>query len=76
RTNADVTLEQLSIPLSMPVAIADKATSDAAQDVEASKDLSNPNDAAQDVEASKGMTNPNDAALTESFGSSSESKAS
>ncbi|MCI67080.1 hypothetical protein A2U01_0088338, partial [Trifolium medium] len=49
---------------------------DAAQDVEASKDLSNPTDAAQDVEASKDLSSPNDAALTESFGSSSESKAS
>ncbi|MCI82853.1 hypothetical protein A2U01_0104127, partial [Trifolium medium] len=45
-------------------------------DVEASKDLSNPNNVAQDVEASKGLSYPNDAALTESFGSSSESKAS
>ncbi|MCI96314.1 hypothetical protein A2U01_0117614, partial [Trifolium medium] len=51
-------------------------TPDAAQDVEASKDLFNPTDAAQDVEASKDLTNPNDAALTGSFGSSSESKAS
>ncbi|MCI89958.1 hypothetical protein A2U01_0111247, partial [Trifolium medium] len=42
----------------------------------ASKDLSNPTDAAQDVEASKGPSNPNEAALTESFGSSSEYKAS
>ncbi|MCI61314.1 hypothetical protein A2U01_0082571, partial [Trifolium medium] len=53
-----------------------KETVDAAQDVEAPKDLSNPTDAAQDVEASKDLSNPNDAALTESFSSSSESKAS
>ncbi|MCI61921.1 hypothetical protein A2U01_0083178, partial [Trifolium medium] len=31
---------------------------------------------AQDVEASKDLSNPNDVALTEFFGSSSESKAS
>ncbi|MCI88632.1 hypothetical protein A2U01_0109919, partial [Trifolium medium] len=70
-------------PLSVPVATADKATSetvnesakektttsvDDAQDVEASKDLSNPNDDVHDVEASKGLSNPNDAAITESFG--------
>ncbi|MCI46041.1 hypothetical protein A2U01_0067281, partial [Trifolium medium] len=49
---------------------------DAAQDVEASKDLSNPIDAAQDVEASKELSTPTNAALTDSFGSSSESKTS
>ncbi|MCI89996.1 hypothetical protein A2U01_0111285, partial [Trifolium medium] len=49
---------------------------DAAQDVEASKDLSNPTDAAQDVEASKDLSIPTNAALTDSFGSSSESKTS
>ncbi|MCI64416.1 hypothetical protein A2U01_0085674, partial [Trifolium medium] len=49
---------------------------DDAQDVEASKDLSNPTDDAQDVEASKDLSDPNDTALTESFGSSFESKAS
>ncbi|MCI97436.1 hypothetical protein A2U01_0118737, partial [Trifolium medium] len=46
---------------------------DVAQDVEASKDLS---DAAQDVEALKDLSHPDDAVLTESFGSSSESKTS
>ncbi|MCI91619.1 hypothetical protein A2U01_0112913, partial [Trifolium medium] len=46
---------------------------DAAQNVEAFKETV---DAAPDVEASKDLSDPNDAALTESFGSSSESKAS
>ncbi|MCI80212.1 hypothetical protein A2U01_0101483, partial [Trifolium medium] len=36
----------------------------------------NPTDAAQDVEASKDLSNPTDATFTDSFGSSSESKAS
>ncbi|MCI74719.1 hypothetical protein A2U01_0095983, partial [Trifolium medium] len=49
---------------------------DAAQDVEASNDLSNPTDAAQDVEAFKDLSNPTDATFTDSFGSSSESKTS
>ncbi|MCI72164.1 hypothetical protein A2U01_0093427, partial [Trifolium medium] len=53
-----------------------KESVDVAQGAEESKDLSNSTDATQDVEASKGLSNPNEADITESFGSSSESKAS
>ncbi|MCI58329.1 hypothetical protein A2U01_0079583, partial [Trifolium medium] len=51
-------------------------TPEAAQDVEASKNLSNPTDDAQDVKASKDLSNPTDVAFTDSFGSNSESKTS
>ncbi|MCI57016.1 hypothetical protein A2U01_0078267, partial [Trifolium medium] len=62
-------------PLSVPVATTDKATLETVDEPVKEKIITS-GDVAQDVEASKDLSNPNDVALTESFGSSSESKTS
>ncbi|MCI85283.1 hypothetical protein A2U01_0106562, partial [Trifolium medium] len=51
------------IPLSVPVATADKATSETVNESMKEKTTTSV-DAVQDVEASKGLSNPNDAAIT------------
>ncbi|MCI62093.1 hypothetical protein A2U01_0083350, partial [Trifolium medium] len=60
--------------MSVAVATPDKATPETID--ESMKEKTITPDAAQDVDASKDLFNPNDAAFTDSFGSSSESKAS
>ncbi|MCI84178.1 hypothetical protein A2U01_0105454, partial [Trifolium medium] len=59
RTNAETIVGQSS--LSVPVATLDKATSETID--ESMKEKTITPDAAQDVEASKDLSNPNDAAV-------------
>ncbi|MCI70059.1 hypothetical protein A2U01_0091322, partial [Trifolium medium] len=72
RTNADVTLEQLSlsVPVHVLVAASDEVTPEIVD--EFVKEKHDTPEAAQDVEAPKDLSNPTDAAFTDSFGSSSE----